>query len=92
MLLQGFPEDWHLAGTKTQKYKQVGNAVPAVFGELLGAVIRKHLADYPAEPPERIELPKSFRGYIEYTKKDHARNAGSRSVHRKFRGGTGKVL
>lgn len=92
MLLQGFPEDWRLAGTKTQKYKQVGNAVPAVFGELLGAVIRKHLADYPTESPERIELPKSFRGYIEYTKKDHARNAGSRSVHRKFKAGTGKVL
>ncbi|MCI5130380.1 MAG: DNA cytosine methyltransferase [Candidatus Electrothrix sp. EH2] len=86
MLLQGFPEDWRIIGTKTQKYKQVGNAVPAVFGELLGAVMRKHLADYPTEPPERIELPKSFRGYIEYTKKDHARNAGSRSVHRRFKG------
>lgn len=85
MLLQGFPEDWRIVGTKTQKYKQVGNAVPAVFGELLGAVMRKHLADYPTEPPERIELPKSFRGYIEYTKKDHARNASSRSVHRKFK-------
>ena len=85
MLLQGFPEDWRIIGIKTQKYKQVGNAVPAVFGELLGAVMRKHLADYPTEPPERIELPKSFRGYIEYTKKDHARNAGSRSVHRRFK-------
>ena len=84
MLLQGFPEDWRILGTKAQNYKQVGNAVPAVFGELLGATIRNHLAAYPTDPPERLELPKSFRGYIDYTKKDHARNASARSVHRQF--------
>jgi len=84
MLLQGFPADWHILGTKAQKYKQVGNAVPAVFGELLGATIREHLAEYPTEPPERLDLPKSFRGYIDYTKRDHARNASARSVHRQF--------
>ncbi|MFT4691966.1 MAG: DNA (cytosine-5)-methyltransferase 1 [Limisphaerales bacterium] len=84
MLLQGFPEDWHILGTKAQKYKQVGNAVPAVFGELLGAIVRRHLQDYPTDPPERLELPKSFKGYIDYTKRDHARNASSRSVHQQF--------
>lgn len=84
-LLQGFPEDWHILGTKAHKYKQVGNAVPAVFGELLGATIRNHLENYPNEPPERLELPKSFNEYIDYTKRDHARNASSRSVHRQFR-------
>jgi len=84
-LLQGFPEDWHILGTKAQKYKQVGNAVPAVFGELLGVTIRNHLENYPNEPPEPLELPKSFNEYIDYTKRDHARNASSRSVHRQFR-------
>lgn len=84
MLLQGFPSDWHLLGTKAQKYKQVGNAVPAVFGELLGAVILDHLANYPSSPPERLEIPKLFMGYIDYTKRDHARNASARSVHRQF--------
>ncbi len=84
MLLQGFPPDWHILGTKAQKYKQVGNAVPAVFGELLGSVILDHLANYPAGAPERFELPKSFMGYIDYTKRDHSRNESARSVHRQF--------
>jgi len=84
MLLQGFPSDWHLLGTKAQKYKQVGNAVPAVFGELMGAVILDHLTNYPSGPPDRLEMPKSFKGYIDYTKRDHARNASARSVHQQF--------
>lgn len=83
-LLQGFPSDWHILGTKAQKYKQVGNAVPAVFGELLGATILNHLANYPSGPPEQLEMPKSFRGYIDYTKRDHARNESARSVHQQF--------
>jgi len=91
MLLQGFPEDWHILGTKAQKYKQVGNAVPALFGELLGATIRKHLADYPTTPPEHLELPKSFKGYIDYTKRDHMRNASARSVHRQFDNACGRL-
>ena len=84
MLLQGFPEDWHILGTKAQKYKQIGNAVPAVFGELIGAAIIDHLADYPSGPPERLEMPKAFTGYIDYTKRDHERNASARSVHQHF--------
>ena len=69
--------DWQILGTKTQRYKQVGNAVPTVFGELLDAVIRDHLGSHPADPPERIELPKSFKEDINYTRKVHARNAGA---------------
>lgn len=87
MLLQGFPEDWRILGTKAQKYKQVGNAVPAVFGELLGRIIAKHLAAYPTGPAERLDMPKSFRGYIDYTKRDHERNSSARKVHHHFVGG-----
>ena len=84
MQLQGFPIDWELCGTKAQKYKQVGNAVPTVFGRILGNMIGGHLKDFPSSRPERIEMPKSFKGYIDYTKKDQARNGEARSVHRKF--------
>ena len=83
-LLQGFPEDWVVEGTKAQKFTQVGNAVPAVFGELFGELIGSFLYDFPDTPPVRIEMPKSFKGYIDYTKKDHARNREARSVHQKF--------
>jgi DNA (cytosine-5)-methyltransferase 1 len=84
MLLQGFPLDWQIVGSKAQKYKQVGNAVPAVFGEFLGATIINHLTNYPSGPPERMEMPKSFNEYIDYTKRDHARNESARSIHRQF--------
>ncbi|MBF8277816.1 MAG: Cytosine-specific methyltransferase [Candidatus Brocadiaceae bacterium] len=83
-LLQGFPSDWEICGTKAQKYKQIGNAVPTLFGELIGEVILKFLCEYPDSSPAFIEMPHTFRGYIDYTKKDHARNADSRTVHRRF--------
>jgi len=83
-LLQGFPEDWVVQGTKAQRYKQIGNAVPTIFGEILGKIIVEHLDNYPSEEPVRIEIPESFKGYMEYTKRDHARNKPARTVHRHF--------
>jgi DNA (cytosine-5)-methyltransferase 1 len=83
-LLQGFPEDWVMEGNKAQRYKQIGNAVPAVMGESMGQVIMAHLKNASVEPPIQIGLPNSFRGYIEYSKKDHARNQESRTVHHPF--------
>jgi DNA (cytosine-5)-methyltransferase 1 len=83
-LLQGFPEDWIVAGTKAQQYKQIGNAVPAVFGEALGNIIVSHLKNFPSTKPVRIGVPNSFKGYMEYTKKDHARNKDARTVYRQF--------
>lgn len=83
-LLQGFPEDWAVEGTKAQQYKQIGNAVPAVFGEALGNIIVSHLNNFPSTKPVRIGVPDSFKGYMEYTKRDHARNKDARTVHRQF--------
>ena len=83
-LLQGFPADWNVLGTKAQKYKQIGNAVPSVFGEMLGRTIIDFLDDYPDEDPVFLDMPASFRRYIEYTKKDHERNKESRTIHKKF--------
>jgi DNA (cytosine-5)-methyltransferase 1 len=83
-LLQGFPEDWTVEGTKAQQYKQIGNAVPTVFGEALGNIIASHLNNFPSAKPVRIGVPDSFKGYMEYTKRDHARNKDARTVHRQF--------
>jgi DNA (cytosine-5)-methyltransferase 1 len=84
--LQGFPSDWKVEGNRAQQFKQIGNAVPAVFGEVLGKVIADHLTTFPKGPPVRIGVPSSFEGYIAYTKRDHARNHESRTVHRQFDG------
>jgi DNA (cytosine-5)-methyltransferase 1 len=83
-LLQGFPEDWVVQGTKAQQYKQIGNAVPSVFGKALGKVIASHLSNFPTGKPVRIGVPASFKGYMEYTKRDHARNKDARTVYRHF--------
>lgn len=82
--LQGFPLDWKICGTKSQNFKQIGNAVPTLFGQLLGETIVSFLKDFPTCPPKFIEMPNSFKGYISYTKKDQARNAESRTVHQHF--------
>lgn len=37
--VQGFPDDWEFCGTISEKYKQIGNAVPIHLGEAIGKVI-----------------------------------------------------
>jgi DNA (cytosine-5)-methyltransferase 1 len=82
--LQGFPDDWVFHGSAAHRFKQVGNAVPTIFGERLGAMIAAYLDDEPKGPPVKKELPSAFRKHIDYTIRDHARNASARKVHRAF--------
>jgi len=81
-LLQGFPRDWTILGTKAQRFKQVGNAVPTVFGHVLGGMIQTFLKRYPSSPPVILDMPKNFEAYIDYTKRDQEKNSDSRVVHR----------
>jgi site-specific DNA-cytosine methylase len=39
--IQGFPDDWQLAGPKAAKYRQIGNAVPAGLGEPIGKALMR---------------------------------------------------
>jgi DNA (cytosine-5)-methyltransferase 1 len=39
LILQGFPVDWPLQGSKHARYRQVGNAVPPQLSEALGRTI-----------------------------------------------------
>ena len=41
MTLQQFPETWQFAGSMTQKYVQIGNAVPLGLGEAVGRMLRR---------------------------------------------------
>lgn len=42
--LQGFPDDWHFTGRKTQAYKQVGNAFPPPVAKALGIAIQRAIS------------------------------------------------
>jgi DNA (cytosine-5)-methyltransferase 1 len=43
--LQSFPDDWYLAGRVEEQWRQIGNAVPPLLGEVLGTTIANHLAE-----------------------------------------------
>ncbi|RKT11422.1 DNA (cytosine-5)-methyltransferase 1 [Streptomyces sp. 1114.5] len=51
--LQGFPDDWSFAGTKTSRYRQVGHATPPPVGRVLGFAIRAALGRPAPAPPVR---------------------------------------
>ena len=42
--IQNFPDDWEFLGSITQKYKQIGNAVPVNLGFYLGENIKNYLS------------------------------------------------
>lgn len=43
--IQRFPRTWKFTGSPMERYKQVGNAVPVVLGEMAGRTVRQLLAD-----------------------------------------------
>ena len=43
--IQSFPDDFVFAGSRGEKYKQIGNAVPVLFAEALAKAIRQNLRD-----------------------------------------------
>jgi DNA (cytosine-5)-methyltransferase 1 len=46
--IQGFPSDWVFTGSKTNVYRQIGNAFPTPIAEAVGAQIKKALELYGA--------------------------------------------
>ncbi|MGY1426046.1 DNA cytosine methyltransferase [Lysobacter sp. A289] len=62
--LQEFPDTWHFRGSLLERYRQIGNAVPAGLGHALGKLVKDALADSP------IEATTPFR-YSRYRGTDH---------------------
>lgn len=54
--LQSFPDDFVFTGTKTQQNRQVGNAVPPLLGQALGAAMLAIFAEHEANKINTIDL------------------------------------
>lgn len=76
--LQGFPADWPFTGSAQSRFRQIGNAIPSVFGVALGEVLIKSLSRPVTERPISRPLPDAFTAAIAYTKRDETRNGASR--------------
>ena len=77
--LQGFPDAWQFAGPLASRFKQVGNAVPAIFGRVLGGAIMAALVRGQGVRLESALLPQEFLSAVSYTKREQARNGASRA-------------
>jgi DNA (cytosine-5)-methyltransferase 1 len=80
--LQGFPPAWEFAGPIASQFRQVGNAVPSIFGRVLGRSLIAALEGGRRPRPTSAPLPRDFAAAINYTKREHARNGESRRVAR----------
>ena len=49
--IQEFPDDWVFSGSLTDRYKQIGNAVPVGLGEAVGRAVLAHIAGKEELPP-----------------------------------------
>lgn len=76
--LQGFPSGWRFQGNPASRHRQIGNAVPAVFGRVAGESMILALGSTSRARPKSAPLPGSFVTAIEYTVRENARNAESR--------------
>jgi DNA (cytosine-5)-methyltransferase 1 len=86
--LQGFPPAWRFVGPSASRFRQAGNAVPSVFGRVLGAAMTAVLQGVPRPKPASAPLPADFLEAIDYTKKEQRRNGVSRwEVRRQVQSG-----
>lgn len=80
--IQGFPSEWPFQGSKASRFRQIGNAVPSIFGEILGRSLILSLRNTKRRRAESAPFPDRFHAAIRYTQREHARNGDSRAAAR----------
>ncbi len=79
--LQGFPRGWGFCGTRSQRFRQAGNAVPGPLAAAVGASLMARLASWDAsEPPVSAPLPDAVLRSISRTEWEQRRNGESRTL------------
>lgn len=76
--LQGFPCEWAFKGSIASRFRQIGNAVPVVFGHVLGASLIDVVSHNGRIKGRSVPLPQEFERAIAYTVKENRRNGASR--------------
>ena len=80
--IQTFPDNYKIQGTRSQQYRQIGNAVPPKLGQALGQSLKTHIERFKPGSSEfthtLIPLPKDLQAAINYTKREEASNGQSR--------------
>jgi DNA (cytosine-5)-methyltransferase 1 len=76
--LQGFPYGWIFRGSIASRFRQIGNAVPVVFGQVIGESLIQALSKKSRTKGRSIPLPREFEQAVAYTAKEHKRNGPSR--------------
>lgn len=64
--IQQFPDDWEMCGSITDRYRQLGNAVPVGLGVAVGRAILAHMAGQKQHPPAGFPFSR-YKGTDEWT-------------------------
>ncbi len=80
--IQSFPKCWTFAGSRSDQYRLIGNAVPPLLAKEVGAALLDHvsrplLVDAP-RVADAVPLPPKLEAAIRYTQREEARNGESR--------------